>query len=327
MCSAASGTFSSILDLTPPRLDCDFSSASRNSCAYGDTISGKYQLESILAQGARGRIWYARDRILGSGVAVKVAYGPKKQTDETPRLLLEGKAVASLRHPAIVEVLDFGITDGGEAFVVMELLEGEDLRTRIRREGGMSAVDAVRTLLPILDGLGHAHSRGVIHLDVKPDNIFLAQRPDGCVEPKLIDFGLAKADWEPARATGALWVGSPAYMSPAQCRGLHAVDSRTDLWAFAVVLYEAIAGKTPWEAMNWPAALQAIVSAPAPSLICRNAVDESLWRILQRGLEKRADARWQSSREFAAALTSWLSSLVAAERCRQLGPGLENDCV
>jgi serine/threonine-protein kinase len=314
MYGAASGTLSSTVIGRPPSRDCTLSNGSRKSWAYGDTISGKYRLESILAEGGMGRIWHARDEMRGQSVVIKVADERKRQPDEVSRLLLEGKAAASLRHPAIVEVFDFGITDRREPFVVMELLEGEDLRTRIRNEGGsMSPIDAVRTLLPILDALGHAHSRGVVHLDVKPDNIFLSQSPDGSIAPKLIDFGLAKADWEPPRAPRALWAGTPAYMSPAQCRSGHAVDSRSDLWAFSVVLYEAIAGKTPWEGLNWPELLQAIVSAPAPSLLCRQRIDESLWRILQRGLAKRPEARWQTSREFAAALTNWLSRRPIAE--------------
>jgi serine/threonine-protein kinase len=308
MCAAAEGVLSSTVNFTPSPRHYGVSMGFRNSCACGDTILGRYRLESILAEGGMGRIWQARDQMRGHSVAVKVAYEHKRQPEEVSRLLLEGKAAARLRHPGIVEVFDFGITDRREPFVVMELLEGEDLRTRIRNEGGsMSAIDAVRTLLPILDALGHAHSRGVIHLDVKPDNIFLAQSSDGCIEPKLIDFGLAKTDREPRRADCTLRAGTPAYMSPAQCRSRRAVDSRSDLWAFSVVLYEAIAGKTPWEGLNWPELLQAIVSAPAPSLLCRQGVDETLWRILQRGLEKRPEARWQTSREFAAALTNWLS--------------------
>jgi eukaryotic-like serine/threonine-protein kinase len=311
MCAAIARTLSAAVDFAPPNRERDISRSSRVSCACGDTIVGKYRLESILAEGGMGRIWTARDQILGHRVAVKLAYDTERQPDEASRLLLEGRAAARLSHRAIVQVLDFGIIDERAAFVVMELLEGEDLRTSIRREGGMSAVAAVRTLLPILDALGHAHSRGVVHLDVKPDNIFLSRTPDGCIGPKLIDFGLAKTDWE-APATCALRVGSPAYMSPAQCRGRNTVDARADLWAFAVVLYETIAGKTPWEAPSWPALLHSIVSDPPPSLICRRAVDQSLWRILQRALEKMPDERWQTSREFAAALASWLSLRSAA---------------
>jgi eukaryotic-like serine/threonine-protein kinase len=187
-----------------PSRDRDISGSSSRPCASGDTISGKYRLESILAEGAKACIWQAGDQMLGHDVAVKIAYDQESQPDEPPRLLREGKAAASLRHPAIVEVLDCGIIGGREAFVVMELLEGEDLRTRIRPEGGMAAVDAIRTLLPILDALGYAHSRGVVHLDVKPDNIFLAAGPDGSIEPKLIDFGLAQTDWEPPGATPPL---------------------------------------------------------------------------------------------------------------------------
>jgi serine/threonine-protein kinase len=249
---------------------------------------------------------------MGRSVAIKLAHQRDRRPDEASshRLMREAKATASLCHPAIVEVLDFRMV-GQEAFVVMELLHGESLRTRFRHEGGMSAVDAVRTLLPILGALGHAHSRGVVHLDVKPDNIFLARGADGRIEPKLVDFGLAKTDWEetePSGANTALLVGSPAYMSPEQGRGRGAVDSRADLWAFAVVLYEAIAVKTPWEAPSWPALLHAIAVNPAPSLLGRRDVDEAFWDILQRGLEKNPDARWQTSHEFAASLADWLTS-------------------
>ena len=121
MCAAALGTISSPADFTPPRRDGDISSGSRSSCAYGDTISGKYHLETILAEGRNGRIWYAHDQILGRGVAIKVAGDQKNPSDDALQLLLEGKAVAALNHPSIVEVLDWGMIDGREAFVVMEL--------------------------------------------------------------------------------------------------------------------------------------------------------------------------------------------------------------
>jgi serine/threonine-protein kinase len=274
-------------------------------------IAGRYRLEAPVADGAMGRIWKADSKLLGAPVAVKVLQDMESGSndDSSARLLLEAATTASLRHPAIVEVLDFGMGENQAPFIVMELLRGETLRELIARTGGLPAVDAVRLLLPILCALDCVHEHGIVHRDVKPDNIFLSRDAAGRVQPKLVDFGLARTSVAKVCLSEKGWLfGSPAYMSPEQARADADVDARTDLWALAVVLFEAIGGETPWEASNWPELHLLIACDPPPSLVNVRGVDEDLWRILKRGLAKDRRKRWQTSGEFAGALEKWLSS-------------------
>lgn len=289
-----------------------------NSCdgcfAVGDLIASRYELESVLAAGSMGRIWTARDNYMARRVAVKLPLCPDEQEEESHlrgELLFEARIAASVSHPAIIETFDAGITEEGESFVVFELLEGEDLRTRLQREVRLSGAEAVAILLPILDALGHLHACGIVHRDVKPANIFLVHRADGSIQPKLIDFGIAREVTHPCPAEEHFMIGSPSYMSPEQAHCGAKVDIRTDLWAAAVVLYEALAGNTPWHAPTWPSLVQSISKSPARSLAGMHLIDDALWRILERGLEKELPARWQSAEAFGAELKTWLGSPAA----------------
>ncbi len=289
--------------------------------AVGDVIASRYELQSVLAAGSMGRIWTARDNYMARRVAVKLPLCPDEQDESRLRgeLLFEARMAASVSHPAIVETFDAGITEEGESFVVFELLEGEDLRTRLLRDVRLSGAEAVEILLPILDALWLLHARGIVHRDVKPANIFLARRPDGSIHPKLIDFGIARELTHPCPAEDNFMIGSPSYMSPEQAHCGAKIDVRTDLWAAAVVLYEAIAGNTPWHAPTWPSLVQSISQSPPRSLVGLRLIDKALWRILERGLEKNLYARWQSADEFRAELASWATSRSAQPRRKAPG--------
>ena len=159
------------------------------------------------------------------------------------------------------------------------------------------------------DALSAAHGKGIVHRDLKPDNVFIATE-DGRVQPKLLDFGIVKLsdeDGVDARLTEAGTVlGSPAYMSPEQARGLRDLDHRTDIWSFSVVLYETLSGGMPFKGANYHALLRAIVEDDPPSLLDQCAGDPQLWEIVQRGLAKRLDRRFQSMTEVGQALAAWL---------------------
>ena len=163
-------------------------------------------------------------------------------------------------------------------FLAMELLQGESLRDLLDREHLLLASQAVRLLLPILAGLTCAHARGIVHRDLKPDNIFLARDDAGCVEPKIVDFGIAKFEGVTSHLTAVgVLLGSPSYMSPEQALGQEE-DMRADVWAIAVVLYEAISGRVPWDAPSCPALLRAIVDDLPSSLVGIGGVDFSSGR-------------------------------------------------
>jgi serine/threonine protein kinase len=275
---------------------------------HGDLVLGRYRLEAPIGFGGMGTVWRAHNESLGSPLALKLIRDSVAwPASGSQRLLVEARTTASLRHPAIIRVFDFGETERGDAFIAMELLAGESLRDRIDKGGPLSPTDAVRTLLPILAGLGCAHARGVIHRDLKPDNIFLARDDGEVLQPKVLDFGIAMLQGSVSRMTTAgVLLGSPSYMSPEQALGEENLDLRVDVWSLAVVLYEALAGRTPWHARSCPVLLRAIVDDPPPSLLALGTVDADLWSILLRGLEKRREDRWPSARAFAEALAAWL---------------------
>jgi len=213
-----------------------------------------------------------------------------------------------LAHPAIVKVFDVDETDTGEPFIVMELLEGTSFGTWLTNNGRMPAVAAVRLLLPIADALRLAHEKGIVHRDVKPDNIFLVEA-EGVTQPKLVDFGIVKMEREGERrlthAGSAL--GSPEYMSPEQARGDAAVDHLSDVWAFSVVLYEALAGQPPFIAPNYNALMRQILSDTPASLKDLGVCDDRLSAIIARGLSKERELRFTSMRELGRALAEWLA--------------------
>lgn len=280
----------------------------------GEQIAGKYLLKQKLGEGGMGAVWRAYNETLDVDVAVKLIRAEEVDSPEGgvllgDRLLQEARAAARLGHPAIARVFDFGTTDRGDPFIVMELLKGEDLADTLARRGKISPTKAVATLLPIAHALEAAHVQGIVHRDIKPENIFLARSEDGRVQPKLVDFGVAKIDRAKNHRltqTGAM-LGSPIYMSPEQARG-DDVDPLADVWALCVVLYEAIAGRPPFEGKNYNALLYSIIADEPPTLASLGVDDEELWHIVRRGLEKDPANRWQSMQLLGASLARWLIS-------------------
>jgi serine/threonine-protein kinase len=280
---------------------------SRRPYGPGDVIDGKYELESLLGKGGMGEVWTARNATLDVRRAVKLILADTGSAESTDRLLHEAQAAARLSEPSIVRVFDFGKTAWGDPYIVMEMLEGEDLMSIIRRRERLSPTKAVRVLLPVIRALVAAHAHGIVHRDLKPENIFLAKLPDGRVQPKLLDFGIAKLKNAAALrlTTDGAVMGSPLYMAPEQARG-EDVDERADLWAICVVLYEAITGNPPFVGESRTEVIRAASDATPLRLSQHGVEDDSLWPIISRGLEKERDARWSSMEELGKALARWL---------------------
>ena len=274
----------------------------------GYVVDGKYELELLLGQGGMGAVWRAKNVALDSLVAIKVVRAAGDRALLRGRLVQEARAAAKLRHPAIVKVFDVGQTDTGDPFIVMELLQGDSLGKILEREGRLSAVQAVRSLLPICDALWLAHDKGIVHRDLKPDNVFIVQH-EGTLQPTLVDFGIVKiqeADAESHLTKAGDVLGSPDYMSPEQARGLDDVNHLTDVWSFTVVLYETISGQTPFKGANYNALLRQIVEDTPPSLQELAAADAELSAIVARGLAKDPARRFASMGELGRALATWL---------------------
>ena len=278
--------------------------------APGAIISQKYELIRLLGEGGMGAVWVARNIALDAHIALKLIRADVSRNipGVQGRLLQEARAAASLGHPAIIRVFDFGTTERGDPFIAMELLHGESLADLLGRRGKVSAVRAVQTLLPIIDALASAHATGIVHRDLKPDNIFVAREVGGRIQPKVPDFGIVKLERNvaPHLTREGTVLGSPAYMSPEQARGNADVDTRSDIWAICIVLYQLMTGELPFVAENNNALLWSIVETPPLPFTELGVSEPELWAIVARGLEKAREARWQGMFDLGKALAEWL---------------------
>ena len=275
----------------------------------GSVVAQKYRLVRVLGEGGMGAVWVAQNLTLGVQVALKLirAEIEGKVDGLSERLLTEARAAASIGHPAIIQVFDFGLTEHSEPFIAMEMLHGESLSQVIKRRGRIAAGRAVRTILPVIEALVVANQRGIVHRDLKPDNIFLSQQANR-VQPKLLDFGIAKLSqgFSANLTCEGTVLGSPAYMSPEQARGENDVDFRTDMWALCVVLYEMITGVHPFTGANWHGLMWSIMEGKPKPLAEHQIEEAALWSILQRGLSKEREQRFGSMFEFGQVLAMWL---------------------
>jgi serine/threonine-protein kinase len=278
----------------------------------GDVVGERYQLLELIGTGAMGAVFRAHDRVLDAPLAMKLIRLDPDCTDNeraTQRLLLEARAIARISHPGIVRVFDFGCS-GGVPFIAMELLNGESLLDLMLREGPLDPVEAVRMMLPIADAISVAHRRSVVHRDIKPENVFLAKDEFSRIQPKLVDFGVARVREGGSGLTrpGAL-MGTPDYMAPEQAQAEPDVDHRADVWAFAVVLYELMTLRRPFSEgghASYLMVLKAIIAADPKPLTEFGVGDEALWEVLKKALAKNRSQRWQSLRALGEALAFWL---------------------
>jgi serine/threonine-protein kinase len=191
----------------------------------------------------------------------------------------------------------------------MELLRGSDAATLVEQTGPIAATQAVALLLPVLSGLAAAHAQGIVHRDLKPENIFLAEMDGGAIQPKIVDFGVARMmlPTTGAKLTSAgMLIGTPEFMAPEQVRCVEDVDGRADLWAFGVTLYHLIAGELPFAGDDLPALFSAILDAHVPFPTKARELDGQLWSILTDCLRRERDQRWQRAQDLEAALGNWL---------------------
>ena len=273
----------------------------------GKVLGQRYRLVRLIGHGGMGSVYEALQMDLGRRVAVKVL--DTRLTFEAAhveRFRREAHAAAMLGHPNIVQVTDFQSNQGEPPFLVMDFLDGQSLAQRLERQGRIDAKHAALIGVQVLDALGAAHRAGIVHRDIKPDNLFLVQVPAVGEIVKVLVFGVAKlSDAPPSSAqltaTGAM-LGTPAYMAPEQARGA-VVDARADLYALGASLYHALAGTMPFTANSAPALLFAIVEQlPAPLAQLRPDLPRDLIAIVERAMAKDPAARFQSADEMRSAL-------------------------
>jgi serine/threonine-protein kinase len=285
-------------------------SADRDELRPNDRIGDRYRVVGKLGAGGMGTVYEAVQEGLGRHVAVKVLRGAYAEDAEAiTRFQREAHAAASLGHPNIVAVTDFGVHEG-VPFMVMERLEGAPLSRVIASERALSPTRAAWIASQALSALAAAHRAGIVHRDIKPDNVFLTEVSGVRDVVKVLDFGVARCtDAQGASnltATGAV-LGTPAYMSPEQARG-RVVDARTDLYAVGVLLYEMLSGRQPFQASNYHALLFAVLEETPPSLASlRPDLDPALVAVIERAMAKSSDARFQTADALRDALSSWLA--------------------
>jgi serine/threonine protein kinase len=281
--------------------------ALRNAQALvGSTIAEKFSLDRLLGMGGMGAVYAATNTWTGRRVAVKMLLQSLSSADAVARLQQEARAATSVRHPHILDVLDMCRDEQGNFLIVTELLAGESLESLITKRTRLDPYRAVQLLVPVAAALAAAHSKGVVHRDIKPDNIFLHSE-GGQIIPKVIDFGISKVVDSEARArtqTGAVF-GTVDYMSPEQARG-ERVDAQTDIWSLGVVFYRALTGLFPFDAPAVSAILIKIATTRAPFVRdVQRDVPATLAAIVDRMLEPTRAARYASFEEVLADLLAW----------------------
>ena len=276
---------------------------------------GPYQVLCEIGRGFSSVVYQAIDPRRRRTVALKVLTFPQtisalQRGDLIRRFVREAQAISALSHPGIVAVYEAGEANDGRQYLAMERLQGETLRERLNRESVIPLTEAAAIALQIADALHYAHGRGIIHRDIKPDNIFLVSSPTlGEPVVKLMDFGIAHILGDQGLTQDGTIVGSPAYMSPEQINGT-ALDRRTDLFSLGIVLTEMLCGSKPFEASSIPAVMNRILHHP-PQL---DAIQpRSMQRVLAQALAKSPSARYPDAPAFAAALREAVTEPLAWE--------------
>jgi eukaryotic-like serine/threonine-protein kinase len=272
----------------------------------GDVIAGRYELEELVGTGGMSSVYKAHDRLLERYVALKVLHAHFGDDEEyVERFRREARAVAQLSHPNIVTVIDRGDADGHQ-FIVFELIDGESLKELVQRTGPLPARRAIELVAAVADGLAFAHEQGIVHRDVKPQNVLL--NVDG--EPKVTDFGIARSlEVEHGMTQTGTVMGTSSYLSPEQANG-QPVTPATDVYSLGVVLYELLTGEVPFPGDNAVAVAMKQLNEAPPSLLARRPdVPVRLAAAVDRALEKEPERRFASMRELASELRLCLPEL------------------
>jgi serine/threonine-protein kinase len=302
--------------------------ASAPASLEGQIIAGKWRVLGVLGRGGMGVVYEAQNIAIGKRVALKFIEAGA-DPEACRRFQREAEAASAVESAHIVEVFDSGTTEQGQPYLVMELLRGESLGSRLRREGKLPVDEAVAIIAQALRGLARAHAAGVLHRDLKPDNVFLVERDDTPLFVKLLDFGVSKFTPRPG-AVGLSTItrkgtvlGTPYYMSPEQARGDVELDGRSDLFSMGAVLFECLVGHPPCAGQTtYEAVIVALCSHDTPDIrVFDPSFPAPLAAVVKRSLTRDRQARYASAGEMHEALRSLQPALPALRDAPPSGAG------
>jgi predicted Ser/Thr protein kinase len=296
------------LDMTSPR-ELRAAAEQRLPIAAGELVEGRYRIEAVLGEGGMGVVARAVDVERGATVALKFMLAHAlAHRDSVQRFVREAQILLKIDNPHVARVFDVGNLPGGEPFIVMEYLEGEDLKVRLERRGQLPTELVIEVGIQLCEALAAAHALGILHRDLKPANLFLTRTEHGPEVLKVLDFGISKLlgaddDSLSPLTSDSTIVGSPHYMSPEQMVTPSSVDARSDLWAVGVVLYELLLGRSPFDG-NTLTEVCAQVLTHEPSALhgLRPDVSPALSGVVWRCLRKHPEARHASARDLGREL-------------------------
>ena len=272
----------------------------------GQTLAGKYRIEKLIKTGGMGSVYRGKHVLMDKTVAIKVLRPALAGDDAVvARFSREAKAASKISHPHAVSVTDFGEAENGVVFLVMEYLDGRTLKDVIAAEGPLQVERAANIVRQVAGALDAAHSQGVIHRDLKSENIMLV-RHDGDEWAKVLDFGIAKIRQPQGSAESDithanLVVGTPQYMSPEQCAQSGALDARSDVYSLGIILYEMLAGRVPFAGESATVIMMKQVQDPAPSVLsARSDLPEAVDAVIKKALAKQPIDRYQSAGDLSS---------------------------
>ena len=276
-----------------------------------DLLDGQFRILQKIGSGGMGAVYKALQPAMNRMVAVKILH-PKlaNRKDLVSRFRREARAMSHLSHPNTVKVYLYGELDDGSLYIVMEYLEGRNLNQVVRKEGPLPVERAIPVLIQVCGALQEAHLMGIVHRDLKPENIFLSTNGGLKDFPKVLDFGLAKVTEREMRPGSIMLTqegmvfGTPEFMSPEQAQG-HTLDARSDIYSLAVILFEVLTGKLPFDARTPMEYIQLHVTKPPISLDDRipgKGFPPGLAQVIAKALEKKPESRYPSAADFAEAL-------------------------
>ena len=273
----------------------------------GKILDDKYEVIELIGAGGMGTVYRGRHLVIEKQVAIKFLHGSLTgQSEVVKRFYREAQAAAAVRHNNIIDVMDLGVSPAGEPYIVMEFLEGEGLAEYLEKHSPLDLATTCGIIEAALLALEAAHAKGIVHRDLKPDNIFLLNRVGEPLGIKLIDFGISKFMSKPDQTKltqDGTMLGTPAYMSPEQARGLDVVDQRTDLYAIGVILYQMLAGRVPFTGVNYSELLlNMLTTEPVDPVTINPTFPEVARPVIEKALKKDPKERYQSAKEMLEAV-------------------------